>query len=183
MGLAAALLVALTGCGNHSSPGPQLVPLGDPGSHNVAIGLGKIKPGAEASFGSMIVCLDRDGQVTIDGVKPVDPEGGIRVDQFGVRPSPYPKHEPSIGAYKGDLEHNGFKAGRQVNVTCDMKTGRGYELAVAVSMPDSAQARMSGVEVLYTSAGQRESVTYPITVFLCPGIIHGSRSCAQGDDA
>ena len=180
MGCAVGLALAASGCGT-SSPaqgeGPRLVVLGTP--HDVAVGMGRVEAGAETSFGSMIVCLDRRGQVTITGVQPQDPSGGIRIDEFGVRPSPFWKHRTSIGAYDGDLGHNHFKAGRTVDVTCNVKNGRGYELAVAVSRRDSTEARMDGVKVTYTSAGQTRSVTYPLTIYLCPGRIRGERTCAK----
>jgi hypothetical protein len=176
---AAALLLALTGCDlNSSGSGPQLV---IPASlHNVAIGAGKMKPGAENSFGGMVVCLDRPGSITLTGAKPVDPEGGIRIDQFGVRPSPFWKGRAGILGQYGDLAHNHFKMGRTVDVTCDPRTGRGYEFAVTVSMPDSTQARMTGVKIDYTSAGQDRSLTFPITLFLCPHKIReGADLCGR----
>jgi hypothetical protein len=145
--------------------------------------MGEVKPGTETTFGSMILCLDRRGQVTVDGVKPVDPIGGITIEESGVRPSPYWKGKPAIGVYSGDLEHNRFHAGQTVDVTCDLHTGRGYELAVAVSMSDSTEARMSGVQVTYTSGGQQRSVEYPLTMYLCPHKIRGSRTCAADDAA
>jgi hypothetical protein len=176
---AAALLVALTGCDlNSSGSGPQLV---IPGSlHSVAMGAGKMKPGAENSFGGMVVCLDRPGSITLTGAKPVDPEGGIRIDQFGVRPSPFWKGRVSFGQDNGDLAQNHFRAGRTVSVTCGPH-GRGDEFAVTVSMPDSAQARMTGVKIEYTSAGQERSLIFPITLFLCPHKIRGARTCAADD--
>jgi hypothetical protein len=174
------LALAAVGCGLSSSlgeEGAQLVVLGTP--HDVAVGMGRVEAGAETSFGSMILCLDRRGQVTITGVQPRDPSGGIRIDEFGVRPSPFWKHQTSIGAYHGDLEHNHFKAGRKVDVTCNVRTGRGYELAVSVSMSNGPQARMDGVEVTYTSAGETRSVTYPLTIYLCHGEIRGERACGK----
>jgi hypothetical protein len=181
---AAGLLVALTGCGFNSSgssgSGPQLV---IPASlHKVTVGAGHMMPGAENSFGGMVVCLDRKGQVTITGAKPVNPKGGIRIDQFGVRPSPFWKGGAGIIGQYGDLAHNHFKIGRTVDVTCDRKTGRGYEFAVAVSMSDGTEARMTGVEIAYTSAGHHRSLNFPITLFLCPHKIRGSESC-RADDA
>jgi hypothetical protein len=175
------VLLALARCRYHSSgDGPQLVV--PPTMRDVAMGAGNMMPGAENSFGGIIVCLDRKGQVTITGAKPVNPEGGIRIDQFGVRPSPFWKGGVGIIGQYGDLTHNHFKIGHTVDVTCDRKTGRGYEFAVAVSMPDSTQARMTGVEITYTSAGQERSLTLPVTLFLCPHKIRGSESC-RADDA
>jgi hypothetical protein len=181
VGCAAGLLLALTGCGSgFSSNGPQLVL---PASlQQAAMGAGKMKPGAENSFGGMILCLDRQGQVTVTGAKPVNPEGGIQIDQFGVRPSPFWQGGISFGQANGDLSQNHFKAGRTVDVTCN-RHGRGYEFAVTVSMSDSTQARMTGVEITYTSAGQDRSLTFPVTLFLCPHKIRGSRTCAADDAA
>jgi hypothetical protein len=72
---AATLLVMLTGCGSGSSwDGPHLVTPGTP--HDVAVGMGKVRPGVETSFGSMIMCLDRPGSITLTGAKPVDPRAG-----------------------------------------------------------------------------------------------------------
>jgi hypothetical protein len=173
--LAGLLVVLLTGCGSHagSSAGPQLVTLGH-NSQNVAMGNGRVKPGVKTSFGGMVLCLDRTGSVTVTGAEPVNPTGGIRIDQYGVRPSPFWKGGTGIGVQAGDLAHNGFKAGRKVNVTCDPKTGRGYELAITVAMPDTTEAKMTGVKVDYTSAGQQKSVIFPITLFLCPHVIQGN---------
>jgi hypothetical protein len=182
VGYSAALLLMLTGCGSGSSlDGPQLVTPGTP--HDVAVGMGKVKPGAETTFGSMIMCLDRQGQITVTGARPVDAQGGIRIDQFGLRPSPFWRGGGTgIGVQYGDLSANGFQVGRTVDLTCNHH-GRGYELAVTVSMPDSTEARMSGVEITYTSDGQQETVTYPLTIFLCPHKIRGSRTCAADDAA
>jgi hypothetical protein len=141
------------------------------------MGAGKLEPGAENSFGGMVVCLDRPGSVTITGVKPVNPTGGIRIDQFGVRPSPFWKGRASFGQANGDLAHNHFRAGRTVDVTCDRRTGRGYEFAVTVSRPVSAKGRMTGVEIDYTSDGQRRTLIFPITLFLCSHKLSGSGTC------
>jgi hypothetical protein len=145
--------------------------------------MGKVQPGVETSFGSMILCLDRQGQITVTGASPVDAQGGIRIDQFGVRPSPFWRDTGTgIGVQNGDLRANGFQVGRTVDVTCN-HGGRGYELALAVSMSDSTEASMAGVEITYTSAGQDRSLTFPITLFLCPHKIRGARTCAADDAA
>ncbi len=98
-----------------------------------------------------------------------------------MRPSPFWRGTgTAIGVQNGDLKANGFQVGRTVDVTCNHR-GRGYELAVAVSMSDKTEARMSGVGVTYASDGQRETVTYPLTIFLCPHKVRGARTCAADD--
>jgi hypothetical protein len=168
---AATLLLSVTGCGSHNSgrgDGPQLVTPGAP--NTVTVGLGHVQPDDVQSFGSMILCLDRKGSVTLTGVQPVQPHGGVQIKEWGVRPSPWWKHDhgTGIGALHGDLAHNHFAIGRKVSVTCDPATGRGYELAVSVSMPDRTPASMRGLHVEYDSNGQQRSLDYPITILLCP---------------
>jgi hypothetical protein len=57
------------------------------------------------------------------------------------------------------------------------QTCRERPSSTGVSTSSHAEARMRGVRVTYTSGGHERSVTYPITLFLCPEKIHGSRTC------
>lgn len=161
------------GFGSTGSGGPHLrLP---PGPVATTEGwLANVKPGQDGTFGSMVVCLDKPGSVTITGVKPVDPQGGIRIDEFGVRPWTH----LGILFKLGNLEANHFHPGRTVDVVCNKKTGAGYELAVAISRPSGAPAGMGGVVINYTSDGDKGSLTIPNTgMVLCP---HGNCTAQLG---
>lgn len=160
-----------------------------PGTPNdVTEGMGHVRPHDVTSFGGMVVCLDRHGSITVTGVQPVQAQGDMRITEWGVRPSPWWRPGPlrptgentaGIGALKGDLEHNHFTVGRKVNVTCDVKTGRGYELAVSLSLIGTAGATFKDLKVSYISEGEHRSFVFPITLELCPATIDVENNCGD----
>jgi hypothetical protein len=96
--------------------------------------------------------------VRITGVEPLQPEGGIRIREFGLRPSPFWTHRGSgIGDAVGDVAHNHFPDAHNATLTCQDKTGRGYELGVVVDKPGSGPASFQSLAISYSSDGPSRS--------------------------
>jgi hypothetical protein len=159
------LLLALGACG--SSPWARMTIPGD--VHHVTEESPGIGVSEQHMFGSMILCLDRPGSAVVTSVSPLDASGGFRVVDFGLRPSPFWKHTGAgVGDAPGGLERNHFQAGRTLPVTCDAKTGRGYELGVVVERTGPGKAVSQGFHIGYRSDGHDSSLNFPLTVVLCP---------------
>jgi hypothetical protein len=156
---AAAILagLALGGC-SPSSADPGLSVAGVP--YQVSVAAGRIAPGQPVSFGSIILCLEKHGLATVVGVKLVGGQGSMRLDAFGVRPNPFPRHEPGIGANRDHLVDLGFglTAPQVVDSICPSPSeleawSGGSELAVEMSYSDPKDPGSSeSLEVTYSDA-------------------------------
>ena len=172
-GAAVLVLVACAGCSDHSthtdrSLVPRLIQLpaarGET-TNRIGLAMEGARPLEVDSFGSMLVCLDRVGAVTIESVAPAHEQGTARIVAWAVRGS----SNDEIGAEHGDLAHNGFrKAGRTVSQTCNAATGRSDELAVTLSQPDARGSVITDLTIHYVSQGRWESYVYPTTLAVCP---------------
>jgi hypothetical protein len=163
-----AFSLSACGAGSQGSPGnrPDLVTLGTANANELTEP--HVRSGRDMLFGSMILCLDSPGTVTVDAVRAVRPTPAFRVVEYGLRPSPFWTGGTGIIDSNGSLATNGFPANHTVGVTCDEKTGRGYELGVVVQRTGESPASMHGFKILYSSAGDQGEVTFPLSITLCP---------------
>jgi hypothetical protein len=158
----------MSGCGDPPSTYAHLVV---PGLSNGTIeGSPHVGRGDLMTFGSMVVCLDRPGVVTVMAVVPVG-GAGVAVSEYGLRPSPFWTHKGSgIGDAQGDLQQNHFPSHSTATLVCDAKTGRGYELGVVLKKLDNGPATLKGFKISYRSSGGHQgSILYPLGIVLCPG--------------
>lgn len=160
--------LALAGCGT-SSDGPLRVAGQMPPDHWVLEGFGRVEPDVPLSMGSIILCLDRPGDVTITDVAPLHPVGTITVQTFAVRPSPFMRTPPglALGDDIGPLGKFGFHGNHVVPIVCDSRKGAGYELGLQITKPTRRPAAAAGWIVTYTSHGKLYHVQVPPEVKLC----------------
>lgn len=153
---------------------PGLRVVGEPGSAFVSAS--NVQPGQPVSFGSIILCLERSGEATVRGIGLIDLQGSIKLDSFGVRPNPFARGEPGIGAIRDHLADLGFDDPAQVvDTTCpgpgeiESWTG-GSELAVEMSHSDpTASSWVGSLEVSYAfGVSGRGTFTIPYGIGLCP---------------
>ena len=118
----------------------------------------------------MVLCLSEPGRVTITDVEPVHPQGGLRVDAFGVRPNPSLSDPPGamLGDARGTLHEQGFGHTHLVTIACGTPgSGKGVELGVQASRSGRADASSDAWRVTWKSATSSGSFTFPLAVELC----------------
>lgn len=161
---AVALAVALgvSSCG--STRYPHLVIPG----HLNAVSMGvDVRPGSPELIGGMIVCLDRPGRVHVTSVQPIKPTGGFTVARWVLRRSPWWTGSGGvIGSERTTLAAAGYRGGSVVDLACQAKTGRGYELAVQVTRPATERARTVGFRLSYLAQGHTGTLDFPYTITL-----------------
>jgi hypothetical protein len=140
-----------------------------PGESNDTVeGTPNVARNSLITFGSMIVCLDRAGSVAVTGITPIR-SSGLSVSEFGLRPSPFWTNKGTgIGDARGGLQKNHFTENHLATLVCSSRTGRGYELAVALRKLTNSPASLTGFKIAYTSDGHVGSVTFPLGILLCP---------------
>lgn len=164
---AVVLAILLAGCGS-GGPGPELVTLGAVGG--AIARQPNVREARPQTWGSMMLCLNRPGSVRVTDVRAVQSTSSFKIVEFGLRQSPFWKRSgPAVGTEYGDLAKIGFSSNHTVNVTCDSKTGRAYELAVVVERSGPSTASMRGFDIEYSSHGKRQSLMFPLQISLCPG--------------
>ena len=136
------------------------------GRHPVSDGVGNVAPGAPVVWGSVLVCVSEPGTATITSVEPVDPVGGLTVDDFAVRPNPWKAGVDAVGAAHSDLEHLGFGTAKTVDVPCGSPE-IGMELAIQASRPREENAASYGWKVTYSAQGDTGTFEIPVSVQLC----------------
>jgi hypothetical protein len=166
-------LMSAMGC-QASVDDPGLRVAGDP--NPAIVSAGNVAGGIAVSFGSIVLCLREPGSATIRDVSLMGSTGSIHLDKFGVRPNPYVRQQPSVGAERSGLESLGFSpATAQVVDTQCAATGAeatwtgGSELAFQVSDGGESVAGSQSLEVTYEfgSAATR-TFSIPYGVQLCP---------------
>ena len=144
----------------------------------------RIHHGDTVSIGSMVVCLNKPGSITIEKVQAVHAIG-LRVTGWGLRPNPLWKFpgspDPSdvggqLGIERTPLRRIGFNAGDVLEVPCG-KHGEGYELAVQVGKTTTGEAGASGWMVTYRTEGKTKTFVFPIAVKLCNEKVSWSKKC------
>src|SRR5215467_9780750 len=83
--LVAALAVA--GCGHSGQNDAHIVWPGSSPDTAAGAAYPNTHPATPYTFGDVIICLDRPGNVVITGIDQVDPFGGMRIDDFAVIPN------------------------------------------------------------------------------------------------
>lgn len=168
-----ALPVLLAGCsGGTAAPYPKLnilrQLLNAPKTSLVGV-----TPGEVVSFGGMFFCLTMPGRVQLLSATVTHATGGMRIVDFGARPNPSWKGTGNqLGAFVGGLSAAGFRATRTVSIPCgSMRSGRGYEFAVAVARSEGQHGIIRGIRIRYRSAGGVHQVVYPLEIAVC-GPLH-----------
>jgi len=141
------------------------------------------------SFGGIIICLDRPGEVSIERVAVEPDKPGIRIDAFALRANPYLRGKEGVGEVNAPLEKLGFTPGRPhiVKSVCltekesnnqdaaasihAVNQGRGGSELVMQYSRQSAETRTATKLIVdYRSAGKARRLVIPWAVTLCaPG--------------
>ena len=164
--MCAAALLYCSACSPSHAEDPDLQILGH--ASGTTLERSDLPTGTEISYGSIIVCLDRPGEIEVTDVAPLDPKN-IRVDEYGLRPSPYWRHKPGLGDAVGDLRSVHFSSGHTTTYVCNPKTGRASELGVVVQSEASGPASLSGFKITYRSGDRQGTLDYPLGIVLCTG--------------
>lgn len=130
------------------------------------------KAGQAWTFGGMAFCLKIAGQAQIDSVTLTNPQGGIRISGFAVRPLT----NNMFGAEPTSLKGSGFNGTNTVTSTCN-EAPHGDELAIEVSKDRAADARADGFTVHWHDAGGNGQIQVPFHVVLCQGPDETVSSC------
>jgi hypothetical protein len=129
------------------------------------------------TFGSIILCLEEAGSVTVRTVELVEPSGSVRLDSFALRPNPFVRQQPGVGAERSTLEELEFdpSVAQVVDTECpgegeDETWDGGSELAFQVSYDGSTETASASLNVTYEYASSGSRVlAIPFGVALCPG--------------
>jgi hypothetical protein len=129
------------------------------------------------TFGSIILCLEEAGSVTVRTVELVEPSGSVRLESFALRPNPFVRQQPGVGAERSTLEDLEFdvSAKQVVDTECagageDETWDGGSELAFQVSYDGTSEAASASLNVTYEYAPSTTRVlAIPFGVALCPG--------------
>ncbi len=175
---AAAVLVAalVAACGGS---GPQLTVAGP--SAPWGAGIRDAPAGQTWSFGSIILCLSEPARVVVEQVQPDRPTGGLSIDAFAIRPSPFRHGREALGDETVPLASigDGFVLGSGSVIDGRQDAGSvcptagytnwvgGIELAVQVSKATSERADDQGLIVSYDIDGAPRSLTIPFQIVLC----------------
>jgi hypothetical protein len=183
-----AAVVALAGTGCSALPwsdhSPQLY---SPVNGRFGASQVGLTPGSTLTEGSIPVCVDEPGTVTITRVVPIDPVNAITVIAYAVRS--IPANSSPLGASPGDLTAIGLSGAQQrihsVSKVCDAQERAtvGLDGAPDPGTPDPRidlvvtftaprlPARATGLRLDYTVAGQNGSATAAFDVAMCAGTI------------
>ena len=137
--------------------------------------------GGTWSFGAIILCLSEPARAVIDEVQPVQPTGGLSVDTFAIRPSPFRQGREALGEETVPLANigEGFVLGSGSVIDGRQDAGSvcptagytdwsgGIELGVQVSKPTAARADDQGLIVSYDIDGAPRSLTIQFQIVLC----------------
>jgi hypothetical protein len=174
--VAALVACLVAGCGE---TGPSLTfpaPI-----HSASLGVARAHQGDRWSIGmGTTICLDAPGRVEVTAVTPVRADG-LRVTGWAVRPNQNWKPTQGVrgeflGEERAPLQHCGFKS-RTVDVGCDPRTPKGYELAIRVLKTLPGPAVASGWDVSYRGSGGTGTLEIPLGLLLCPAESADAKRC------
>jgi hypothetical protein len=119
-------------------------------------------------IGSMVVCLDRAGSVTVTVTGVTAYGGDVAVTGFALRPNPFPAGGQMLGSAVDGFAAEGLHPGpATVTVVCDSAPGAGDELVVQLHSDGQATTKAQGLAVAYTSEGQPGELKIPLGLVLC----------------
>lgn len=191
LALSLAALVGITGCHQHgpragsgsgSRPGsghaarPVLRFAGDGLPFGDAIS--SAPAGQKFSFGGLVVCLTRPGQVRVDAVTARDAIGGLQVTDFALRPNPVLRHRVGLRDSRRPLDATGFRGDHIASLRCSRRTQRGEELGLEVSKSSEGNARSTGWVLHYRWHGKPKRLTIPMRLVLCADPDVEAKGCA-----
>lgn len=156
-----------------TSTQPNLVQAGATVGSAAAAELPNIEADVAYSFGGLVLCLDSPGSVTITSIEIDNPQGGLRVDAFGIRPNPALAKEYFLGAEQRSLSTvPGFDLSQDqiIHGVCSDDRAESVELAIEVQKPTSATGSGQGLTVYYSPNQEREELSVleiPFSITLC----------------
>jgi hypothetical protein len=121
--------------------------------------------GRPLTLGAFPVCLTEPGVAFIDAVTVIEPQGGLSVTDYRVRPI---RGQVMFGEDSVSLARSDFGGTRRVTTQCGGDLD-GEELAVELTKALPVNARGRGLLVRWHAAHRRGSITMPIHVVLCEG--------------
>ncbi|WP_248961389.1 hypothetical protein [Sphaerisporangium perillae] len=178
--LCTAVIMAL-GCADADQTRPSLE-----GDGGFGTGMWKSVAGQPYLFGDMPLCLDRRGTVVVESVRFENPQGGIRLESFALRPAYRPAASNGTGGGQPiTLRDKGIPEGpRAVTEVCrppDSLDQRFSELVVQVSHTGEATGFSPELIVTYTSNGHRQESRLPVEFSFCgPKKYVGERCVGAG---
>ncbi len=177
--LALSAVLLLAGCAGSDDPGsdgPRLRMAAD-GDSGFGLGI----PGAGANepwvIQGLIVCLDGEGTAELQEIRTVDSD--LEVTDFALRDNPLWPGGDTFGVRprtdrRGSLTDAGFDPrGKVASLGCSgAGSGRGHELAIQLSHPESTPVGSVAFEVVYESGGDQRTLMIPMQLALCPHPTH-----------
>jgi hypothetical protein len=170
--IAVALAIVNPGCGGSTTrlqfAGGQFTPSG--------LVLGSMRTGEDGDVGAILVCLTQPGRATITAVRPVNPNGGLRVSRFAVRLNPYLTGKEGLGGGDGSLSAHGFGRDQVVEAKCGVRHGGAVadEIGLELSRPSSRDAAAAGLDIDYRLNGRRGRLWLTYALALCSDSSSGS---------
>ena len=172
-----AVALIFTAC---SQQGPQLQVVGLQ-SATLNLTVSGVAANQPYSFGSIMLCVSSPATALITGVAVEQPEGGIRVDAFAVRPNPFARQQQGLGGQRESLV--GFSStfaphdAQRVSGLCPPVSKSSVavgdnsgisELGIQVSWDGSRSfAGGHALIVTYEIEGIKKTLTIPFGIWLC----------------
>ena len=147
-----------------------------PASDSFGASLPSTRANQPYSFGSIPICVEGAGEVTIDRVTPINPQAGFRISAFATRPL----SNNMIGALPTSLANSGFGGGPTVRERCS--TGEfdaGSELAIETVKTDASNARADGLTIRWHTNEQSGELVIPFHIALCQGEDESVAACTS----
>jgi hypothetical protein len=168
--LLCAAMLMVASCADVTQTSPLLIQLGD--TRGYGTGMQKSIPQQSYLFGGMPVCLHRRGAVLVKNVQFENPQGGIRLEGFALRPFYGPFGNDGIGDGEPiTLQRKGIPAGpRMVTQVCqplDSLKPQFSELVVQVSHFGDTTGFSPALIVTYTSSRHLRTLRMPIEFVFC----------------
>lgn len=162
-------------CGSTSSPTTeaQLRLVGHPAPSEVRIP--SAGPGRQVVIGQMLLCADDRPGTRITKVTATPSVGSIQVEQFAVRPNPFMSGGTMLGDDYGTLTSHHIAPIHEVAQPCSRHEGD--ELIIQVANRANTESSSRDVVVHYGPSNGGHTVTYPLTIDLCPQRSTSAEGC------
>lgn len=145
------------------------------------LGIPRVTPGQVIVIGGNTVCLDEPGEVPLESVTAVEPNG-VEVLDFAVRDNPGWAEGDTFGparelTTRGDLLAAGFDPDQKtLTLECDEQSGRGHEIGVEFRAPvDGRVGMVSGFDARAAGDGGQARINFGVV--FCPDPSAGSPRC------
>jgi hypothetical protein len=176
--LSAVALLLTAGCGNAKHDDARIVV---PGFDRAGGALSDTHAGIPYTNGDLVMCLTKPGRIVITSIDQIDPQGGLRIDDFAVIPNAMEQGKSGIGDNNLPIAQQVAQPDDPVVMTnqCPASTEqpspspqhpRSVALLLQYGKPTDATASDKGIVLHYTSGGTKYSLTLDWEIDLCaPG--------------